>query len=133
MINELILIGFMAIVTDIRDGNTIEVQSLSNTSKFTNVILNRIAVPDKNTSMGKQSSKHLREMILGATVEVKIVRGKKHVAEVYSEGESVSNQMVLDGFATKGEGVKDPELQMLQRHALQAEHGLWEPEIKEVE
>ena len=110
-------------VTKVSDGDTIWVGRVK-------IRLDRIDAPESDQEYGKESAKHLRDLILGKDVKVEYEKRDRYgrvVGLVYLGGKDVNLEMVATGNAWHYSHFdKTPAYAEAQKSAREQNLGLWE-------
>jgi len=118
------------VVTRVDDCGVVWVESGSgNSKKRMQVQMDRIDVPSKDDSLGKQSTRRLREKIRGKSVKLewkKQDQDGRALGVVYLGGEDVNLWMVKEGLAQyDGQSKKATAYAEAQQRAQKAGLGIW--------
>ena len=115
-------------VTDVRDGDTIEVDTGAETRA---VRLHGIDTPESDQPFGERAARFTSQRVLGTRVTVEVVDEDRYgrlVGRVYlPDGSELNELLVAYGFAWwyRRYAPDDAELEQLQQEARGAGRGLW--------
>jgi len=120
--------GFSGQVTDVVDGDTIEVR---HSERLERIELYGIDCPEKGQPLGKRAKQATSDLALGKQVQI-AKRGTdkdKHiVADVLLDGRNVNQSLVLNGWCwwSRQYAPKDIALQQAEEVAKAMRKGIWE-------